>query len=66
MFIFIFLDCFFGGLFFAQGYMILLCNTDYIHMVVRFRVFLSNIDNHMASCNYFYLITVIRMISGKK
>ena len=40
-------------------YQVFLSNTNNLHTVVWFQVFLYNVDDHMVSSKYFYLIVDI-------
>ena len=42
---------------------VVLSNTNKLHTVVLFQVFLSNINNYMISSNHFYSIIVICLYS---
>ena len=58
-FIFAFFVLFHKGSF-AHSYVISnIINTNNLHRVVWFQLFLCNINNYMSSSNYFYFIIVI-------
>ena len=64
-FLFLFLcSCFLKAIF-AHSYILHsnILNTKNLHTVVWFQVFLSNINNYMVSCFYFYLIIVICLLT---